>query len=703
MRHSLLQACAVGIVAAFALALPVRSNAADDVVLIEDDFSRFSPGLLSAPIGQLNPAIQEYHYLADRGVPLAPWANAIGYLDAWAAGDEDDRPYLEQHLSPDHRWMEPRVFSPLFITGEPEWKDYTVEASVRPLSLSDMAGIAFRYQTNRHHVVLVLRGGKQLWLATRLPLEEKFRQAGWRELASAAFEYDTTRYYRLKVENAGETIRAYVDGKLVFEAREPELLGGKVGLTAGAPARLQSFKATVGEKTRQSIDRRIAQRQAELEKLRSENPLPKLWKKFETPRFGAGRNVRFGDLDGDGRPEMLIAQNVAKVDNGNFVEISCLTAIDLDGRVLWQIGRPDVRNALLTSDTPFQIHDIDGDGTSEVVLVKDFKLQVLDGRTGKQKAWTWAPQVPADFAQKKQEIKDRPHELNMGDSISFFNFSGDKRRHEMVLKDRYRNFWVLDNQLKPLWQGGGQLGHFPFAYADRDGYDKLMIGYAMWDRTGKQIWSRDEELNDHADSVAFGNFSDNPQAAPLAYYSCSDEGFLLVDAGGVIRRHWRIGHAQTAAIGKFRDDVPGLQYCAINFWKNPGIVTLLDWQGNILQQSEPVHSGSPLMPVNWRGDSQEFILLSANKSEGGLIDGHLRRVVMFPDDGHPDLCATVLDLTGDERDEIVVWNPQQVWIYTQDRPFAGRRIYAPTRNPDYNDSNYRVNLSLPGWREVEGK
>ena len=478
---------------------------------------------------------------------------------------------------------------------------------------------------------------------------------------------------------------------------------GKVGLTANAPARFQAFRATTADATRQAIDERIAQRNAELEKLRAGNPGPRFWKKFATPRFGAGRNVRFGDLDGDDRPEMLIAQNVAKVDNGNFVEISCLTAVDLDGRVLWQVGRPDPRNGLLTSDTPFQIHDVDGDGANEVVLVKDFKLQVLDGRTGKQKAASNAPQVPPDFAQKKQEIKDRPHELNMGDSISFFNFSGDKRRREILLKDRYRNFWVLDGRLQPLWQGGGQLGHFPFAYADRDGYDKLLIGYALWDHTGKQLWSRDEELNDHADSVAYGNFSDDPQAPPLAYYSGSDEGFILIDSAGVIRRHQRIGHAQTAAIGKFRPDVPGLQYCAINFWKNPGIVTLLDHQGNILLQGEPVHSGSPLLPVNWRGDGQEFILLSANVDEGGLVDGHLRRVVMFPRDGHPDLCATVLDLTGDERDEIVVWDQEQVWIYTQDRPFEGRRIYAPRRNPDYNDSNYRASISLPDWHDVESK
>ena len=80
-----------------------------------------------------------------------------------------------------------------------------------------------------------------------------------------------------------------------------------------------------------------------------------------------------------------------------------------------------------------------------------------------------------------------------------------------------------------------------------------------------------------------------------------------------------------------------------------------------------------------------------------MIDGRLRRAVMFPEDGHPDLAANVLNLTGDPRDEIVLWDQERVWIYTQDRPFQGNRIYAPVRNPDYNESNCRTNVSLPGW------
>jgi rhamnogalacturonan endolyase len=174
----------------------------------------------------------------------------------------------------------------------------------------------------------------------------------------------------------------------------------------------------------------------------------------------------------------------------------------------------------------------------------------------------------------------------------------------------------------------------------------------------------------------------------------------MFDKDGNTLKHVRIGHAQSPSIGKYRMDVPGLQLMTINYWKNPGIVSLFDSDGNPLIQGEPVHSGSPVLPVNWRGDGQEFAMLSGNVREGGMIDGHLRRVVMFPDDGHPDLAFYVADLTGDSRDEVILWDTNRVWIYTQDRPFTGRKIYAPVRSPDYNGSNYRTTVSLPGWKDV---
>src|SRR5581483_7420171 len=118
-----------------------------------------------------------------------------------------------------------------------------------------------------------------------------------------------------------------------------EIPSGKVGVTAACPARFADFR--VSSPAKEEIAARIRKRREEEQALQDQNPRPKLWRKFETPKFGAGRNVRFGDLDGDGVPEMVIAQVVSKVDSGNFVECSCLTAVTLEGRVLWQIGKPD--------------------------------------------------------------------------------------------------------------------------------------------------------------------------------------------------------------------------------------------------------------------------------------------------------------------------------------------------------------------------
>src|SRR5689334_7364475 len=120
------------------------TNSYDDE-LFYDDFSKFPVGLLSHPLGQLNGAIQEAHYLSNRGVSLWPWENPICYLDAWVISDEDSKPYIEQHTVNDLA----ALMHPALITGDPEWKDYSVEVKLRPLSLAEMAGVVFRYHTNR--------------------------------------------------------------------------------------------------------------------------------------------------------------------------------------------------------------------------------------------------------------------------------------------------------------------------------------------------------------------------------------------------------------------------------------------------------------------------------------------------------------------------------------------------------------------------
>ncbi len=211
--------------------------------------------MLSRPIGFINGAIQEYHYLANRGTPLGPWGNAICYLDAWAAGSEAGRPYLDQILPTKGGRMMAKLFAPLFVTGEPEWGDYTVEVTMTPRTTDDLAGLVFRYHTNRHHYIFTLQDGNKARLAIRMPIEEEFRICRFKELATADFPYKTDQAYRLKVENRGPEIRAYVDDRLIVSASSDDMLTGKTGITANVPCRFQDFRVTATPRLEQrSID-----------------------------------------------------------------------------------------------------------------------------------------------------------------------------------------------------------------------------------------------------------------------------------------------------------------------------------------------------------------------------------------------------------------------------------------------------------------
>ena len=114
----------------------------------------------------------------------------------------------------------------------------------------------------------------------------------------------------------------------------------------------------------------------------------------------------------------------------------------------------------------------------------------------------------------------------------------------------------------------------------------------------------------------------------------------------------------------------------------------------MLAQDEPI-PGTRHLPVNWRGDGQEFVLLSGNVREGGMIDGHLRRVVMFPDDGHPDLTARCATSPATARRGRPLGRSASG---STRRTVRSPAASTPARNPHYNDSNYRATVSLPPKR-----
>lgn len=664
------------------LALPA---AAQYQPVFRDAFDQLPTGPLSGDVGPKT----EYHFLPE-AAPKGPWAVACFYFtEGWGRtwevipGDGGRR-VVRQNF---RNRTAPHTH-PMLSAGDALWENYRLRTRFTlPADSGGRVGVAVRYLTNRSYYFVGLEKGR-LWVK-KIRHESAFRVPDETTLASQPFAPPAGGAVTLTVTVSGPHLEARANDAPPMRATDTTFARGKIALLADQPAVFHSVEVGMTPNDRRTWLARQRQHDEEEKTLQAHNPVLKVWKKIPTPGFGTGRNLRFGDLDGDGRPDLLLGQVVQHAaPSDSYAELSCLTALTTDGRVLWQIGRPDSTRHHLTNDVAFQIHDWDGDGRNEVVYTMNFEIVVANGATGKPKA-----RVPTPLAKAPSLRFPRI----LGDCIAFADFQGRGRKGDLVIKDRYRHLWVYDNGLNPVWSGDCNTGHFPFPYdVDGDGRDELFIGYSLYNPDGTLRWSRDATLRDHADAVVVVPQADSTRK-PLVFYAASDDGWVTLDLAGNVLRHQRLGHCQNVTVADFRPDRPGLEIALINFWGNQGTAFLMNERGEAYREFELLNMGSLLLPVNWSGRPGEFFLTNPNPRCGGLYDGWGRKVVAFPDDGHPDLCNAVLDLTGDARDEIVVWNPRELWIYTQaDSPRPSVATFR--RSPLFNDSNYRAVYSLPVGR-----
>ncbi|MBM6715339.1 hypothetical protein H6B15_01500 [Gemmiger formicilis] len=666
---------------------------AQPTVLFQDDFRSFSIGPL--PFDREHSAMGEYHFVQQPGY-TGGWYDPITNCNYrgpnWIVTACDGVHYMEQM-----RVRNPLTHNvcPVLTAGDEDWGDYTFRVRMRALCTTEEAGLLFRYQTSLMHYAFFLNNGK----AQLYRVEKKERTL----LAQCDFAYDCDTLYTLEASCCGAHLRCSVNGRLLLETQDERYATGKVALAAYMPAQYTDVLVTATPEAAAAFTARRDARAARVAEKRRLYAQPKLWKIINLENFGASRQIRFGHLTGGTDWYFVIAQHQKRVFKERYCNISCLTAVSIEtGRVLWQTGEPSALavNQDTTCDLPFQIYDINNDGIDEVIVAQDFHLKILDGRTGRELRSMPTPfnDDPADQILGIEFQKHAFDRLNV-DAIRIVNVSGKDHPSDILIKDRYARLWVYDDQFNLLWKfTHNNTGHFPYAYDfNGDGKDEIFSCYNMISSDGKLVWQLPIST-DHTDEIVIGRFDPDVDDDLIAIVS-GWEGFMIVDKQGNIRARDINGHGQRISVANYCPDRPGLQICTTTYWENQGIVYLYDCKGREIWHQEPKCNGNVIAPVNWQGDGTELILLNGNPELGGLIDGEGDQVVRFPADGHPDMCAEVIDLTGDARDEIVLWDAKHMYIYTQDRPCTlTDREYIPLKYPHCNSSNYRGEFSFARWR-----
>jgi hypothetical protein len=665
--------------------------AQDDVVLFEEDFSTLGVRVIG---GDYSPA-GEYHVPAALSEDLRWRETVIHHSYArishgnWQVVVENDGGWaLEQTAQIEQ-------YEALLAAGEPYWRDVRIETQIRPMVTQGWRAVVFRYRHARRFYAVAFAAGSVRVLRRDNDVDTM--------LGEASCALDPEVWSTVRIVCDGRAVTVFVNGREVLACADesPQFFAeGCIAFAATDVTRFRTLRVTAPAPAAAASAADQTREREATAAARARHPRAVLWKKIPTPRWGTDRNLRVGDINGDGRNEIVLAQRTFRMGSDNYASISSLAAYDLDGKLLWTHGQPSAEHKHTTCDLCFQIHDLDGDGRAEVWFCRDFELLVADGATGQIVRRMPLPRPP------EHKTWLRPLHRILGDSLFFCDLAGAGRPETILLKDRYHNAWAYDKHLRDLWHFRGNVGHYPFARdLDGDGKDEILMGYHLLDYDGSEKWQL--QAKEHGDNVAFVDLHDSGSNSGPVHTRCvvagSDAGFYILDLDGRVLKHYPIGHAQSLCVANVLPERDGLEIVCNTFWGPAGITAVMDEAGNLLHEFEPMPYACLLQPVNWvplqaGAQPADLMLLSTHPRQGGLIDGHGRRAVVFPDDGHPVLCSDARDLDGDGLDEILTWDHEAIWIYKADAvPGRGPQNY-PRRNPWYNDSNYRAQISLPAAR-----
>lgn len=271
---------------------------------------------------------------------------------------------------------------------------------------------------------------------------------------------------------------------------------------------------------------------------------PILWREIDLPdslciteclgerSISYGGDLRMGDLRDSGEADFLVYRSVDKGHDEGGMKSCFLGAFTGEGVLLRSGGKG---GAQPSRPGPVAIHDLDGDGHTEVICffldrdilaeassMANVVIELRGGATGMVN--DEAP--PSPFRSFRGEGPDWVHRR-----ILEANFRGKESPQDFVVKLGER-ILAFDSNLQILWEyesPWAEYGHCP-AYIpavgdiEGDGRDEVNGGYFLLNHDGSVLWKND--LASHMDSMAIAPWDDGRMRA-----LCSGYGHVLDERG----------------------------------------------------------------------------------------------------------------------------------------------------------------------------
>ena len=406
----------------------------------------------------------------------------------------------------------------------------------------------------------------------------------------------------------------------------------------------------------------------------------RLANEVDTTGFG-DTGMRLGDLDGDGELEAVFFQardsHIPRMSAGGYrheKQVHCVTAMKLDGDVMWQEGAPLGVGHWAMHEVAAAVSDIDGDGRPEVVYVTE-----RDGRS-------YLRILEGDRGYYRKEVETGPNCV-----LQLCDIRGLGARRDILVSTFVNPIYIYADDLTCLWNchfyGGAGHSH-DFYDIDGDGKEEAFIGYCCVRADGLKVWWR-PDLEPHLEEMTRAPHVDHlhvndidEDGRPELLMVAGKDLVVLDAATGEDRWIFEGTHIQTCAVGKFLPDMEGQQLFVTERRLHGDQAHigfrgyLVDCKGNEIWRMEKAGYGRT---IRLAGAGTDVIFAECQGKKPQLIDGHGKIIQELDmplrtyaedrfDDGDTGVRAvfTIADTNGDGKLELLAYNRTRLWHWVQD-------------------------------------